>query len=177
MRSMLARSPAQSELLMSLQASHGNSAVQALLSPVQREAAVVTRPTHHAPKKHRPPAHAAAPAGPRIENPTYSEAHDYARDYFSRQADKETVLAELKDHAVQKFKETTGKAYNTEAPGGLEILWDCLQIVPTAGPLLKTCGELKDGAKFFVTSEKSAKQVEKLKKGTEIIEPFVRSEE
>jgi hypothetical protein len=171
MRSMLASAPGQSEMLMSLQASHGNAAVQELLSPLQREAAVATHGQKAA--KHRP----EHKAGPHVENPTYRDALDYARDYFTREGEKENVLADLKDNAVHKFEGVTGKAFNTQAPGGLEILWGCLQIVPTAGPLLHTFGELKDGAKIFVTIKEYGEKVKKLEEVTKSAEPFVKGYE
>jgi hypothetical protein len=180
LRSILASGRVQPEMLMSLQASHGNSAVQELLTPVQRAAGVATHSarTHHARAKHAKATHAPAQkAGPQIENPTYSPASKYVDKFFRRQGDKEAILAELKDHAVGRFKEVTGEAFNTQSPGGLEILWDVLTIVPTAGPLLKTCGELKNGAKFFVTITKAAEEVKKLKEATEVIEPFVKGRE
>jgi hypothetical protein len=94
-----------------------------------------------------------------VENPTYDKARLDALEFFQREGMIKGLLAELKDSALKRFEKVTGQAFNTQAPGGLEILLGVVQLVPEAGPLLTTLGHLKGGKKFVIKMKTLAKDV------------------
>ncbi len=105
------------------------------------------------------PAAAAAPAAVVTDNPTFSDARDYVRTFFSRQRDIGNLLIEMRDSAYQLFNVYSSEQYNHEDSLGAALFSAALAAIPAAGALLATFRAVGTAVNFTVVISERLQRV------------------
>ena len=101
---------------------------------------------------------------PAERNPTFDDARDYVRTWFTRQRDLGSLLVDMKDAGFRLYLEFSGQAFNAEDSMAKDMFELALSLVPAAAVLGKTWKTLSTGTEAF------AKLVENLEAAAKAVE-------